>query len=95
MLNVTLADPVAVLEEDGLRAALLARGCIRILVTLPGHVLKVRHIWPKDLPVKPCIFQVHLRGTTDDIVPGAEDGSCALDTARNRGTTGKDDCREV
>ena len=58
---LTLVDPVAVLEEYGLRAALLPRGSIGILVALPGHIVKVCHIRPQNLPVEPSIFQVHLQ----------------------------------
>ena len=59
---LTLADPVAVLEQDGLCTALLACGGVGILVALPGHVVEVCHIRPEDLPVKARILQVHLQG---------------------------------
>ena len=49
------------LEENGLRAAFLPCGSIGVLIALPGHIVKVRHIWPQNLPVKPCILQVDLQ----------------------------------
>lgn len=41
--------PVAVHEQDGLRAALLAAARVRVLVALPRHVGHLTHVWAKNL----------------------------------------------
>jgi len=64
---LTLVHPVAVLEEDRLGAALLPCGCIGILVTLPGHVVEVCHIWAQNLPVESGILQVHLQNISEHL----------------------------
>ena len=52
---------VGVRHEEGLRAALLPRARVRILVALVGHVVQVAHVRAQYLPVKARIFQEHLR----------------------------------
>jgi hypothetical protein len=54
-------DPVLVHEQDGLRAALLAAARVRVLVALPGHVVRLSHVGAQDLPVKAGVLQEDLR----------------------------------
>jgi hypothetical protein len=62
----TSFDPVGVLEEDGLRRALLAAACVGVLVAHPRYVVRVGHIWAQNLPIEACVFQEHLRAHAGD-----------------------------
>ena len=60
----TRGRPVLVHEQDGLRAALLAAARVRVLVALPGHVVRLSHIRSQDLPVEARVLQEYLRTVT-------------------------------
>mmetsp|Transcript_93525 Transcript_93525/g.273861 ORF Transcript_93525/g.273861 Transcript_93525/m.273861 type:complete len:289 (+) Transcript_93525:238-1104(+) len=75
--------PVVVDEADALGAALLAAASICILVALPGDVLKVVDVRPKDLPVEACIFNTDLALQIQGEVLCSGRGACELrDTER-------------
>lgn len=57
--NASQGAPVGVHEEDGLRAALLARARVRVLVALPGHVVDVAHVGAQDLPVEARVLDAN------------------------------------
>ena len=60
LLHETRRLPVLVDEADRLRGALLARERVRVLVRLPGHVLKVVDVRPQDLPVEARVLELDL-----------------------------------
>mmetsp|Transcript_19793 Transcript_19793/g.41168 ORF Transcript_19793/g.41168 Transcript_19793/m.41168 type:complete len:289 (-) Transcript_19793:188-1054(-) len=75
--------PVVMDEADALGAALLAAASICILVALPGDVLKVVDVRPKDLPVEARIFNADLALQIQGEVLCSGRGACELrDTER-------------
>lgn len=53
-------SPLLVHEHDALRTALLPAASISILICLPGHVVYIRDIRAKHLPVITSILKIHL-----------------------------------
>jgi hypothetical protein len=49
--------PVVMTDQHALRGAFLTPGGVGILVALPGDVIDVHDIWPKDFPVHACVFE--------------------------------------
>mmetsp|Transcript_106226 Transcript_106226/g.342706 ORF Transcript_106226/g.342706 Transcript_106226/m.342706 type:complete len:433 (+) Transcript_106226:179-1477(+) len=59
LLHHTSLGPILVHKEHGLRGALLATEGVRVLISLPDHVLDVRGVRAEDLPIETGVLQLH------------------------------------